>query len=536
MTHAPHAITYIPVRRIARDPEQVRKHFDEEALQSLAGSIREQGVIQPIVVRARIGLDESNAGLARFDYDYRLIAGERRYRAAQLAGLDVIPAIVRDDLSTGQISVLQVVENLQRENLALFEVCDGVERCIAEVGFAETVKQLGKSEAWVSKHSSVMKLDARVVALVRNGRITSVDVAKELATLVEIDDEGGADMLARFAGEDQLTLQGVAGVPDDDDKDEVERAAEESAAAEAEFRNNPPTRAEIRRAIAWAKEEATIAADRESNRELMQQARAPLDDDAEQDSASSSTRDLLDPVSETKSEAAARKETVERVRAAQPAWVRERAEQLCRLIGKPMVETDDDWDGLPFKIRATYINDWNGSPVPLSVLEAVYSLDVDGTLDVVAPVLRATGQVEGIDLFVQVSLEEAHAIQRILKRDLKLDPQFLVQGDVLFKALNAEAARQAPAKEAKKKPAKLAGPETVPAFLKARVKKAAIPARRISPADLHAAYVTWCKSQKIEPISVKHNGWGQAIAEAGIEKIRSDGMWYVGIELIGAKS
>src|SRR5688500_4075705 len=101
-------VRLLPVDMVRPGAYHARKRFDESALQELAGSIEESGVVQPVVVRSRGGV-------------YELLAGERRWRAAQLAGLHEIPAIVRDDLDEREALVLGLIENLQRESLSPME-------------------------------------------------------------------------------------------------------------------------------------------------------------------------------------------------------------------------------------------------------------------------------------------------------------------------------------------------------------------------------------------------------------------------------
>ena len=106
-------VQLLPVDLIHPGSYQARKRFDTGALDELANSIAESGVVQPVVVRSRKG-------------GYELLAGERRWRAAQLAGLHDIPAIVRDDLDEREALVLGLIENLQRESLSPMETARGL--------------------------------------------------------------------------------------------------------------------------------------------------------------------------------------------------------------------------------------------------------------------------------------------------------------------------------------------------------------------------------------------------------------------------
>src|SRR6185437_498512 len=103
------SVVALPVARIRPGRTQARRRFATDALEELAASIRASGVIQPVVVRSV----EAQG--------YELLAGERRWRAAQIAGLDRVPAIIRDDLPEAEALVLGLVENLQRESLSAME-------------------------------------------------------------------------------------------------------------------------------------------------------------------------------------------------------------------------------------------------------------------------------------------------------------------------------------------------------------------------------------------------------------------------------
>lgn len=106
-------LTRLPVREIEPDPDQPRKNFDEDAMAALAESIGENGLLQPIAVRAK----KTGPG-------YVIIAGERRWRAARMAGLDEVPVLIKD-VTDEQAAALALIENLQREDLDPIEVAEG---------------------------------------------------------------------------------------------------------------------------------------------------------------------------------------------------------------------------------------------------------------------------------------------------------------------------------------------------------------------------------------------------------------------------
>jgi len=150
-------IVRLPVERILRDPTQPRKTFDEDRLRELAESIRTQGIIQPVLVR-------------REGADYRLIAGERRWRAAQLAGLHEIPAVVRD-VTAAEAFELALVENLQRTDLNPLEEAEGYRRLIQEFGLTQDQvgERVGRDRTSVANALRLLSLPDGVKELLARG-------------------------------------------------------------------------------------------------------------------------------------------------------------------------------------------------------------------------------------------------------------------------------------------------------------------------------------------------------------------------------
>ncbi len=151
----------MPVDLLQRGKYQPRENFDQEALEELANSIRVQGVIQPIVVRP-IGKQGR----------YEIVAGERRWRAAQLAGLQDIPAVVRevDDQAT---MAMALIENLQRENLNPIEEATALQRLIDEFGLTQqqAADAVGRSRTSVTNLLRLLNLNAEVGLMVERGKI-----------------------------------------------------------------------------------------------------------------------------------------------------------------------------------------------------------------------------------------------------------------------------------------------------------------------------------------------------------------------------
>jgi ParB family chromosome partitioning protein len=149
----------VPVSAIAPNPRQPRTEFPEETLAALARSIREVGVLQPVVVKARNG-------------GYELVAGERRLRAARLAGLATIPAIVREGDDTESLREA-LIENIHREDLAPLELAGAFQELLEDLGVTqETVaERLGYSRAHVANTIRLLSLPPDVQRLLAEGRI-----------------------------------------------------------------------------------------------------------------------------------------------------------------------------------------------------------------------------------------------------------------------------------------------------------------------------------------------------------------------------
>lgn len=182
---APASIRLIPIDLIRPGSQQARRRFDPDSLAELAASIRESGVVQPIVLRTRV-------------WGFELLAGERRWRAAQQAGLHEMPAVIRDDLSESEAFVLGLIENLQRESLSPMETAAGMKR-LAEI-FALTHEQIGrrigKSREYVSNYLRLLNLVSEVAALVNEGHL-QLGHAKVLAGLPLHEQVAMADEVVR---------------------------------------------------------------------------------------------------------------------------------------------------------------------------------------------------------------------------------------------------------------------------------------------------------------------------------------------------
>ena len=150
----------ISITDIQKNPYQPRKEFDGEKLDELAQSIKENGVIQPIIVRQSPVIG------------YEILAGERRYRASLLAGLRYIPAVVKQ-LSDQEMMIQSIIENLQRENLNPIEEARAYESLV-EKGFthAEIADKMGKSRPYISNAIRLLSLPDAILSEVENGKLS----------------------------------------------------------------------------------------------------------------------------------------------------------------------------------------------------------------------------------------------------------------------------------------------------------------------------------------------------------------------------
>ncbi|NNL56131.1 MAG: ParB/RepB/Spo0J family partition protein [Pseudomonadales bacterium] len=160
---SPHAVVQVPVEQCQRGEFQPRRAIDGEGLEELAASIKSQGVMQPIILRE---LAPGSSSAAR----YEIVAGERRWRASQLAGLTRVPAIVRelDDEAAGAMAL---IENLQREDLNAMDQAHALARLAEQFDLThqQIADLVGKSRAAVSNHLRLLGLHAKVQQLLENG-------------------------------------------------------------------------------------------------------------------------------------------------------------------------------------------------------------------------------------------------------------------------------------------------------------------------------------------------------------------------------
>jgi ParB family chromosome partitioning protein len=180
-------ISYLPVERLQRSSYQPRREFDEDALNELAASIRAQGIVQPIVTRRM--KDGKN---------YEIIAGERRWRAAQLAGLTEVPTIVRE-VSDETALAMTMIENLQREDLNPLEEASGLEQLMSQFQLThqELADVVGKSRSAVTNFLRLLSLRTEVKTMLEHNDLEVGHARALLALEDEAQVEAARTVVAR---------------------------------------------------------------------------------------------------------------------------------------------------------------------------------------------------------------------------------------------------------------------------------------------------------------------------------------------------
>lgn len=197
----------IEINKIKPNPNQPRTEFDDEALEELATSIRTNGIISPITLR-KINND-----------NYQIIAGERRYRASKLAGLDKIPAYIRD-VDDGQVMEMALIENIQREDLNAIEIALSYNSLVATLNLTQEAlaERVGKKRATITNYLRLLKLPAEIQIGLKDKKIdmgharalVSVENPEQmLAIYAQVLNEGASvrrtEELVRMIATDEIT-------------------------------------------------------------------------------------------------------------------------------------------------------------------------------------------------------------------------------------------------------------------------------------------------------------------------------------------
>lgn len=181
----------VPVTSISAGPMQPRSHFDEVTLQNLAESIKTHGIVQPLVVRPR------GSG-------YELIAGERRWRAAQIAGLERVPVVIRN-VPDKDLLEIALIENIQREDLNPIEEALAYKRLIESVGLSQDAlaARVGRDRSYITNYLRLLRLPEDIQNLVKEGRLSP----GHARTLVTLETEDLQRRLARQIIEGALSVR-----------------------------------------------------------------------------------------------------------------------------------------------------------------------------------------------------------------------------------------------------------------------------------------------------------------------------------------
>ena len=184
-------VTELDINKIYPNPNQPRKHFDEDALNELATSIKLHGVIQPIVVN-------------KTDDGFMIIAGERRWRASNMIGLEKVPVVIKN-YTEKQVREISIIENLQREDLNPIEAARAIKQLMEEYNLTqETVSdRIGKSRSSVANTLRLLSLYPEVIKMIEDGKLSS----GHARSLVVVDDTTQQIKLAKQAADGKMSVR-----------------------------------------------------------------------------------------------------------------------------------------------------------------------------------------------------------------------------------------------------------------------------------------------------------------------------------------
>lgn len=182
----------IKITKVEPNHEQPRKQFDEDALAELAESIKQVGILEPLLVRSR-------------DDHFEIIAGERRWRAARAAGVKEVPVVIRNDLTDQQIVEIQLIENIQRENLNPIEEAKAFHRLITEFNLKqdEVAERVSKSRVAITNSMRLLKLTDEVQQMIIDGKLTS----GHARALISVEDKKLQIELAEKIFDEKLSVR-----------------------------------------------------------------------------------------------------------------------------------------------------------------------------------------------------------------------------------------------------------------------------------------------------------------------------------------
>lgn len=208
----PNEIVEIKISEIRSNPYQPRKIFDEEALNELASSIKEHGIVQPIIVKKSIK-------------GYELVAGERRTKAAKIAGLKTVPAIVKD-FDDEQMMEIALIENIQRENLNPIEEAMAYDSILKSSNITqdELAKKFGKSRSYITNSLGLLRLPDDTKKYVEDNKL-SMSHARALSKL---DDTEQINRLANKIVNENLNVRAIENITRDIHEQEIKKETDEN--------------------------------------------------------------------------------------------------------------------------------------------------------------------------------------------------------------------------------------------------------------------------------------------------------------------
>lgn len=194
-------VLYVDINDIRPNAHQPRKTFDEDKLDELAASIKEHGIIQPVVLRSA-------------DSGYEIVAGERRWRAARKAGIKKIPCVIKE-LTDEQNMLVAIIENMQREDLNPIEEAEGLSRMIEVYGLTQeqVSKGVGKSRPYITNSLRLLKLSDDVLQMTREGKLTAGH-ARALAGIKDQDKQKKLALKTIKEGLSVRSIEKLAGEPE----------------------------------------------------------------------------------------------------------------------------------------------------------------------------------------------------------------------------------------------------------------------------------------------------------------------------------
>lgn len=518
---------------IAPDCSQDRREFDMLALNELAASLASIGVKQPLIVRPlrEPGIDREDDKDRFGGALFRLIGGERRWRAAQIAKLALVPCMVQYGLTDADVFVIQATENLQRKNLNLSEQITLCSRAVAMLTLDGAVERLSMSKPWISMRATMMGFSPEVRELVQTGVVNDIQIAHSLGQLMDIDATKAHRLIGEFI-EPPLYRNG-----------------------------RPPSRADVASTLALAKQQADDALRRQEEKinagvseaqdALAKQFGLPRTD-AAAGGASSTYQDLLTKVEDLQKASAAKqaepKQTATEKRIAERRIKLRKLEPECAQLAEKLrielntalgVEVPANrhavaWDK-SFVIPTLAVDTAHlADELPDTAMDARYTAQINAPAATYALINENVMEPLTLRTFVGgVTDEQAAAIEKILGGPLLWKGQISGSGDhlrALYRGLtiDPEFVSKPDPKQRAAKPVASADPERELAdWIKKTIGRRV--GSRLKASEVHERYAADCAARGVLPLPLNDMRYGKAFqnAKPAIYSIRSNGIRYI---------